>query len=109
MSGQSDNTIRLEGHYGSSADDPEPLTLRCNLVTYRDAAFKETKGVDGSVMRSVVEQPSLMVSGLPTGFNPAMGDWTHIVSSLLPNGQGELRSIMPLGSDRARFVIKFES
>jgi hypothetical protein len=38
-----------------------------------------------------------------------MGDWTHIVSNLLPNGQGELRSIMPLGSDRARFVIKFGS
>jgi len=109
MIGQSDNTIRLEGRYGSSADEPEPLTLRCNLVTYRDAAFKETKGADGSVMRSVVEQPSLMVSGLPTGFNPAMGDWTHIVSSLLPDGQGELRSIMPLGSDRARFVIKFGS
>ncbi|KQS64021.1 hypothetical protein ASG32_31170 [Methylobacterium sp. Leaf361] len=109
MSGQSDNTIRLEGRYGSSADEPEPLTLRCNLVTYRDAAFKETKGADGSVMRSVVEQPSLMVSGLPTGFNPAMGDWTHIASNLLPNGQGELRSIMPLGSDRARFVIKFGS
>lgn len=109
MSGQSDNTIRLEGRYGSSTDVPEPLTLRCNLVTYRDAAFKETKGPDGSVIQSMVEQPSLMVSGLPTGFNPAMGDWTHIVSSLLPDGQGELRSIMPLGSDRARFVIKFGS
>ncbi len=60
-------------------------------------------------MRSVVEQPSLMVSGLPTGFNPAMGDWTHIVSNLLPNGQGELRSHHAAGSDRARFVIKFES
>jgi len=107
MSHQDDNTVRLEARYVSSGDEPPPLTLRCGLVTYRDAEFKETtKGADGAVMRSVVEQASLMVSGLPANFNQSKGDWTHIVSSQLPNGQGELLGVIPLSGNRARFTIK---
>jgi hypothetical protein len=104
-----DTTIRLEGRYISAGPEPTPLTLRCGLVTYREAAFRETKGAGGSVMRSVIEQPSLMVSGLPTTFDQLKGDWTHVVSARLPNGEGELVSIMPLTGNRARFVMKFGS
>jgi hypothetical protein len=106
MSHHDDNTVRLEARYVSSGDEPPPLTLRCGLVTYRDAEFKETKGADGAVMRSVVEQASLMVSGLPDNFNQSKGDWTHIVSGQLPNGQGELLGVIPLSGNRARFTIK---
>ncbi|MGH1574371.1 hypothetical protein ACRAWG_31605 [Methylobacterium sp. P31] len=87
MSQQDDDTIRLEARYVSAGDEPPPLTLRCGLVTFRDAVFKETKGADGSAIRSVVEQPSLMVLGLPADFNQSKGDWTHVVSARLPNGQ----------------------
>ena len=107
MSQHANDTIRLEGRYLGLGDTPS-LTLRCGLVTYRDAAFKETTGAGGDVMRSVIEQPSLMVSGLPTSFDLAKGEWTHVVSALLPNGEAELRSIMPLNGNRARFVIKYE-
>ncbi|MGW8788856.1 hypothetical protein [Heyndrickxia sporothermodurans] len=106
MSHLDDNTIRLEARYVSSGDEPPPLTLRCGLITYRDAEFKETKGADGAVMRSVVEQASLMVSGLPANFNQSKGDWTHIVSGRLPKGQGELLGVIPLSGNRARFTIK---
>ncbi|WP_456685738.1 hypothetical protein [Bradyrhizobium sp. P5_C11_2] len=109
MSQQDDNTIRLEGRYLNARDTLPPLTLRCGLVTYRDAVFKETKGADGTVMRLVVEQPSLMVSGLPADFNQSKGEWTHIVSGRLPNGQGELLGVIPLSGNRARFTIKFGS
>jgi hypothetical protein len=37
MSHQNDNTIRLEARYDSASDEPSHLTLRCGLVTYRDA------------------------------------------------------------------------
>ena len=104
-----DTTIRLECRYISGRPEPTPLILRCGLVTYREVAFRETKGADGSVMRSVIEQPSLMVSGMPTTFDQLKGNWTHVISPQLPSGVGELASIMPLGSNRARFVIKFGS
>jgi hypothetical protein len=109
MSHQDDSTIRLEARSVASGDEPPALTLRCGLVTHRDAVFKETEGADGTVMRSVVEQPSLMVSGLPADFNQSKGAWTHIVSGRLPNGQGELLGIIPLSGNRARFTIKFDS
>lgn len=103
-----DTTIRLEGRYISAGPEPTPLNLRCGLVTYREAVFKETRGAGGDVMLSVIEQPSLMVSGLPADFDRSKGDWTHVVSAQLPKREGELLSIIPLGSDRARFVIKYE-
>jgi hypothetical protein len=42
MSHQDDSTIRLEARSVASGDEPPALTLRCGLVTYRDAVFKET-------------------------------------------------------------------
>jgi hypothetical protein len=89
MSQQDDDTIiRLESRYISARPEPTPLTLRCGLVTYREAAFRGTKGADGSVMRSVIEQSPLMVSALPTTFDQLKSDWTHVVSARLPNGEG---------------------
>ena len=100
-------TLRLEGRYMRAGDEPPPITLNCKSIRYRDAEFKETKGAGGDVMRSVTVQPSLEVSGLPTDFEQAKRDWTHIICALLPKGEGELVDIVPLGGDRARFVVKY--
>ncbi|WCS25232.1 hypothetical protein LOK46_29650 [Methylobacterium sp. NMS14P] len=100
-------TLRLEGRYTRPEHEPPPLTLLCSSIRYREAEFKETKGAGGDVMRSVTVQPSLEVSGLPADFQQAKGDWTHIICALLPKGEGELVDIVPLGGDRARFVVKY--
>ena len=102
-----DNTIHLEGRYFRAEHEPRPLSLRCSSITFHNAVFKETGGADGSVMRSVVEQPSLVASGLPAEFNRAKGDFTHIACDRLPRGEGELIAIEPLNGDRARFVVKY--
>lgn len=101
-------TLRLEGRYMRAEHELPPITLNCSSIRYRDAEFKETTGARGDVMRSVIAQPFLEVAGLPVDFEPAKRDWTHIICSMLPKGEGELVDIVPLGGDRARFVVKYD-
>lgn len=101
------NTVRLEGRFINAADTP-PLTLRFQSVTYREPGFKDVTGADGYVMRSVIRQPSLIVSGLPADFRQAHGEWTHVVSSRLPNRESELVQVRPLDGDRAEIVVRYQ-
>ena len=54
--------VTLEAHYMSN-HAPDVLTLFCQSVSSMPGRYAESKGADGSIMRSELESPSLLLNG----------------------------------------------
>ena len=107
MSQQDDaNTIRLEERFNGHRETPS-LILKCSAVAFRDAEYCTRTGVDGSVMRSMIVEPSLFAIGVPSDFDRyRKGNWTHITCSQIPGEEAELRGVYPVDGDGARFTLQ---
>ena len=106
MSPQDENTIRLEGRFVGQGDTPS-ITLKCSAVAFRAAEYSTRTGADGSVMRSMLVEPSLFAIGVPSDFDRyRKGDWTHVVCSQIPGEEAELRGVFPVDGDGARFTLR---
>ena len=106
MSPQDANTIRLEGRFVGRGDTSS-ITLKCSAVAFREAEYSTRAGADGSAMRSMIVEPSLLAVGVPSDFDRyRKGDWTHIVCSQIPGEEAELRGVFPVDGDGARFTLR---
>lgn len=106
MGPQDANTIRLEGRF-LGRDDTPSITLKCIAVAFREAEYSTRADADGSAMRSMIVEPSLLAIGVPSDFDRyRKGDWTHIVCSQIPGEEAELRGVFPVGGDGARFTLR---
>ena len=106
MSPQDENTIRLEERFVGHGET-HSLTLKCSAVAFREAEYSTRTGADGSAMRSMIVEPALLAIGVPSDFDRYRKcDWTHIVCSLIPGEEAELRGVFPLDGDGARFTLR---
>jgi hypothetical protein len=106
MSPQDENTIRLEGRFVGHEETPF-LTLKCSAVAFRKAEYSTRASADGSAMRTMIVESSLLAVGVPSNFDRyRKDDWTHIVCSQIPGGEAELRGVFPVDGDGARFTLR---
>ena len=92
-------TIRLERR--SNQGSPKAVDLTCRSVEWIDATWHDIICADGPAMRSILEGPRVIASGLPD-FDEDAG-WNWIVTP--GHGEHEIVEIHRSGGE-VRFVLR---
>jgi hypothetical protein len=92
-------TIRLEARY--SGQQPRGADFKCRSVEWIEATWHDMIGADGPAVRSIVEGPRLIASGL-SDFDVDAG-WNWIIHP--KRGEHEIMNVERRGGE-VRFVLR---
>ena len=92
-------TIRLERR--SNQGSPKAVDLTCRSVEWIDATWHDIICADGPAMRSILEGPRVIASGLPDFDEDAGWNW------IIPPGHGEHEIVeIHRSGGEVRFVLR---